>query len=157
VAETGSTFELAHVLFMDVVGYSQMPIDDQCEILRDLNAIVRGTEQFRAGQGLAIDPLSLPMRTKLGACYILLRRYPEAIDSLRKTIELNPSFAQAQDQLGLALELSGDLDGAAAQFENSFRASGGDFHALVFLANLYGVKGERAKAEETLQKAREAE
>ena len=108
-------------------------------------------------RALEIDPLSLPMRTRLGYCYTLLRRFPEAIDSLRKTIELNPAFAQAQDQLGLALELSGDLDGAAAQFQNSFRASGGDFHALVFLANVYGVKGERAKAEETLQKARDAE
>ncbi|HEY4757540.1 MAG TPA: hypothetical protein VIH43_03205, partial [Chthoniobacterales bacterium] len=50
MAETGSNFELAHVLFMDVVGYSQMLIDDQREILRDLNAIVRGTQQFRAAQ-----------------------------------------------------------------------------------------------------------
>src|SRR5437762_2093339 len=50
VAETGSNFELAHVLFMDVVGYSQMLIDEQREILRDLNAIVRGTQQFRAAQ-----------------------------------------------------------------------------------------------------------
>ena len=47
---TESHFELAHVLFMDVVGYSQMLIDDQREVLRDLNAIVRGTEQFRAAQ-----------------------------------------------------------------------------------------------------------
>src|SRR5512133_2727174 len=43
-------FTLAHVLFMDVVGYSQMLIDDQREVLRDLNAIVRGTEQFRAAE-----------------------------------------------------------------------------------------------------------
>jgi hypothetical protein len=50
VAETGANFELAHVLFMDVVGYSQMLIDDQREVLRDLNAIVRGTEQFRAAE-----------------------------------------------------------------------------------------------------------
>src|SRR5207302_5221969 len=50
VAETGTNFELAHVLFIDVVGYSQMLIDDQREVLRDLNAIVRGTEQFRAAE-----------------------------------------------------------------------------------------------------------
>lgn len=43
-------FTLAHVLFMDVVGYSQMLIDEQREVLRDLNAIVRGTEQFRAAE-----------------------------------------------------------------------------------------------------------
>jgi hypothetical protein len=43
-------FELAHVLFMDVVGYSQLLIDDQREILRELNAVVRGTEQFRSAE-----------------------------------------------------------------------------------------------------------
>jgi class 3 adenylate cyclase len=50
VIETGTNFEPAHVLFMDVVGYSQKLIDEQREVLRNLNAIVRGTEQFRAGE-----------------------------------------------------------------------------------------------------------
>ncbi len=40
-------FELAHVLFLDVVGYSRLLIDDQREVLRDLNTIVRSTAQFR--------------------------------------------------------------------------------------------------------------
>ena len=39
--------ELAHVLFMDVVGYSKTSVDDQREILGELNATVRETEQFR--------------------------------------------------------------------------------------------------------------
>src|SRR5438552_15351194 len=43
-------FELAHVLFMDVVGYSQLLIDDQHAILHELNAVVRETEQFRSAE-----------------------------------------------------------------------------------------------------------
>ena len=39
--------ELAHVLFVDVVGYSKTLVDEQREMLRELNAIVRKTEQFR--------------------------------------------------------------------------------------------------------------
>ncbi len=39
--------ELAHVLFVDVVGYSKTLVDEQRETLRELNAIVRQTEQFR--------------------------------------------------------------------------------------------------------------
>ena len=35
---------------MDVVGYSKMLIDEQQELLRDLNAIVRATEQFRSAE-----------------------------------------------------------------------------------------------------------
>src|SRR5438552_12416177 len=43
-------FELAHVLFMDVVGYSQLLMDDQYAILHELNAVVRETEQFRSAE-----------------------------------------------------------------------------------------------------------
>jgi len=40
-------FEIGHVLFIDIVGYSKLLITEQCEQLRTLNEIVRGTEQFR--------------------------------------------------------------------------------------------------------------
>jgi TolB-like protein/class 3 adenylate cyclase/Tfp pilus assembly protein PilF len=39
--------EIAHVLFMDVVGYSKLLINDQSEILEKLNRVVRDTSQFR--------------------------------------------------------------------------------------------------------------
>ena len=51
--------EIAHVLFMDVVGYSKLLIEDQRELLRDLNAIVRNTAQFRAAE-LAGKLIRLP-------------------------------------------------------------------------------------------------
>jgi TolB-like protein/Tfp pilus assembly protein PilF len=42
--------EIAHVLFIDTVGYSKLLIDDQRELQQQLNQIVRGTEQFRAAE-----------------------------------------------------------------------------------------------------------
>ncbi len=39
--------EVAHILFMDVVGYSKLLINDQSEILEQLNRVVRDTSQFR--------------------------------------------------------------------------------------------------------------
>jgi TolB-like protein/class 3 adenylate cyclase len=39
--------EIAHVLFIDIVGYSKRLIDEQHELLQDLNQIVRNTEAFR--------------------------------------------------------------------------------------------------------------
>jgi serine/threonine-protein kinase len=39
-------FEIGHVLFIDVVGYSKRLIDDERELQQQLNQIVRGTEQF---------------------------------------------------------------------------------------------------------------
>src|SRR6266478_5674139 len=39
--------EIAHVLFMDVVGFSKLLINDQSEILEQLNRLVRETPHFR--------------------------------------------------------------------------------------------------------------
>jgi hypothetical protein len=36
--------EIAHVLFIDIVGYSKLLITDQSEQLQKLKEIVRGTE-----------------------------------------------------------------------------------------------------------------
>lgn len=41
-------FEIGHVLFIDIVGYSQGLITQQSQQLDTLKRIVRGTEQFRA-------------------------------------------------------------------------------------------------------------
>jgi TolB-like protein/class 3 adenylate cyclase/Tfp pilus assembly protein PilF len=40
--------EIAHVLFIDIVGYSKLFINEQHELLQELNEIVRSTETFRA-------------------------------------------------------------------------------------------------------------
>ncbi len=39
--------QIAHVLFMDVVGYSKLRTDQQRELSQRLNRVVRATEQFR--------------------------------------------------------------------------------------------------------------
>src|SRR3954468_21574718 len=43
-------FEIGHVLFIDIVGYSQLLITQQSEQLDTLKRIVRGTEQLRAAE-----------------------------------------------------------------------------------------------------------
>src|SRR5262249_50350901 len=43
-------FEIGHVLFIDIVGYSKLLIHEQSERLQKLKEIVRGTEQFRRGE-----------------------------------------------------------------------------------------------------------
>ncbi len=42
--------EIAYVLFMDVVGYSKLLINDQSRIQQQLNEIVRKTDQFRRAE-----------------------------------------------------------------------------------------------------------
>src|SRR5213593_891101 len=43
-------FEIGHVLFIDIVGYSKLLISEQSEQLQTLKEIVRGTEQFRSAE-----------------------------------------------------------------------------------------------------------
>src|SRR5437773_12038791 len=43
-------FEIGHVLFIDIVGYSKLLITEQSEQIRTLKEVVRGTEQFRIAQ-----------------------------------------------------------------------------------------------------------
>jgi TolB-like protein/class 3 adenylate cyclase/Flp pilus assembly protein TadD len=42
--------EIAHLLLIDVVGYSKLLVNEQIELLQDLNQIVRNTECFRAAE-----------------------------------------------------------------------------------------------------------
>ena len=42
--------EIAHVLFMDIVGYSKLLTDEQSEALQELNQIVRSTEVVRQAE-----------------------------------------------------------------------------------------------------------
>ncbi len=45
---TESELEIGHVLFMDIVGYSKLMVDEQEQASARLNQVVRGAEQFRS-------------------------------------------------------------------------------------------------------------
>jgi serine/threonine-protein kinase len=49
-ATTDPKFDIGHILFIDIVGYSKLNIDEQSILLRELNKIVQGTEQFRRAE-----------------------------------------------------------------------------------------------------------
>jgi len=48
--ESDIRLEIAHVLFIDIVGYSKLLINEQRESLEELNQIVRATEAFRTAE-----------------------------------------------------------------------------------------------------------
>src|SRR5437868_6102802 len=49
-SEADVKFEIGHVLFIDIVGYSKLLIHEQTERLQRLREIARATEQFRAAE-----------------------------------------------------------------------------------------------------------
>src|SRR6476646_997798 len=46
-ATPGAKFQIAHVLFIDIVGYSKLLVNDQAAAIRQLNEVVQGTDEFR--------------------------------------------------------------------------------------------------------------
>ncbi len=48
--KTKLRLEIAHVLLIDIVGYSKLLITEQSDELRTLREIVRQTEQFRLAE-----------------------------------------------------------------------------------------------------------
>src|ERR1043166_5298713 len=49
-ASSDVKFDIGHVLFIDIVGYSKLLIHEQSEQLQTLKEIVRATEQFRLAE-----------------------------------------------------------------------------------------------------------
>jgi serine/threonine protein kinase/class 3 adenylate cyclase len=108
--------EIAHVLFMDVVGYSKLLIDDQRDVQQQLNQIVRSTDQFRiaekagklirlpTGDGMALVFFSNPEAPVCCALEISkeLKNYPEL--QLRMGIHSGPvsNVADVNDRSSVA-------------------------------------------------------
>ena len=42
--------EIAHVLFLDIVGYSKLLVDEQRTLIDDLNAVVRQTDEYQQAE-----------------------------------------------------------------------------------------------------------
>jgi len=51
--------EIAHVLFMDIVAYSRMTMEEQEQVLRQLQEVVRNTSEFARAYG-SDQIISLP-------------------------------------------------------------------------------------------------
>jgi TolB-like protein/Tfp pilus assembly protein PilF len=69
-AEEQIRLQIAHVLFIDVVGYSKLLVKQQSQLLRELNEVVSGTNEFReadsAGKLIRLptgDGMALVFRT----------------------------------------------------------------------------------------------
>ena len=72
-------FEIGHVLFIDIVGYSKLLIHEQSEQMQTLREIVRGTEQFRLGEA---EGKLLRLPTGDGGA-LVFRTSPEAPSAAR--------------------------------------------------------------------------
>jgi len=71
-------FQIGHVLFIDLVDYSKLLIDEQSEQMQKLREIVRATEQFRSAEA-AGKLLRLP--TGDGGALVFRTSLPTSFES----------------------------------------------------------------------------
>jgi len=105
-------------------------------------------------RAVELDPFSPFVNANLSYIYTMARRYPEAIAQARKTIELNPDYYLSHQDLAQALELSGQIDAAIAEYEKPHGPSH-EPYALAFRAHVYGIKGDRARALQLLNEMKQ--
>src|SRR5436309_9494724 len=85
--------EIAHVLFIDIVGYSKLLITEQSELLRRLSDVVRETWQFRSAE-MQGKLVRLPTGDGMA---LVFRNSPEAPAQcalgLSKTLKAHPELS----------------------------------------------------------------
>src|SRR6201993_3689757 len=97
--------EIAYVLFVDIVGYSKLLIDQQRRLLELLNEIVRGTEQFRKAEATH-RLITIPTGDGMA---LVFYNTPEA--PVEGALEISRA-AQAHPELGLRMGVhSGAVSG----------------------------------------------
>ena len=94
-----------------------------------------------------LDPLEPGMTVHLGEHYLYARQYDQAIEELRKALEMDPSRYRAHDNLGRALEQKGMYAEALAEFEKAVATSNEGSALLASLAAGYSAAGRRNDAQ----------
>jgi len=102
-----------------------------------------------AKRAYELDPVSPIIHADLGGVSLAARRYDEAIQQLRATLEVDPEFYWAHRWLGMALELKGDTEGAIAEYKRAIELND-DPSTLAFLAHAYASIGHHEEARQLL-------
>lgn len=98
-----------------------------------------------------IDPLSPIINTTLGERLLYSRRYDEAIEQLRKTLEIDPDFLIARYMLALAYEQKGMYGRAIAELTKAKDQFGGGGTYAAALGHIYAVSGDKVGARKILK------
>jgi TolB-like protein/Tfp pilus assembly protein PilF len=103
-------------------------------------------------QAHTLDPLSLPINMQLGSTYYYLRRFDDALEQFKKTLELDQSFRSALYGIGWTYLSKGDTGSAIEVILKAQKLAGSDLKGVAILGYAYAKAGETEKAENCIQK-----
>ncbi len=101
-----------------------------------------------------LDPLSMIINTDHGLLLRIARQEQAAIDQLKKTITMDPSFPLAHAELRVVYEEKGLFEQAIGEIEQSAAVSNADPHSIRELREAYIRDGGRGYWETLLKAAR---
>src|SRR2546421_5419614 len=111
-----------------------------------LAGLARFDEGIAEGRrSIELDPLSAINLIDLGVTYTYAHRFKEAEAEFKKALEIDPAFAYAHWMYGVMLQVSGDLEGARAQYPSA-HARENDAQAITMPAQLGAKMGRREEA-----------
>jgi serine/threonine protein kinase/Tfp pilus assembly protein PilF len=100
--------------------------------------------------GQESDPLSLIINVAAGWQLYCARRYDEAIEQLRRTVELDPIYPVTYWILGLLLRKTGHYELAITEGEKAVKFSGGSPLMRAALGHTFGAAGKTEDAAQIL-------
>ena len=100
-------------------------------------------------RAIELDPLSPIINADLGLTLYFARRYDDAGAQLRKALAIDSTFAYSLYNLGMVLQLKGDLPGAIAQYEKAKQFSD-DPHISALSGAAKALAGDKNAALQTL-------
>ena len=102
-----------------------------------------------------LDPLSLIISSNLGTRLHDAGRYDEAIEQIRKVIEMDPNFAPAHMFFGITYVEKRLYRYAIAEFQKALDLSGRSPAMLGYLGHAYALSGNGNKAQQVLAELRD--
>jgi tetratricopeptide (TPR) repeat protein len=116
----------------------------------------------RFGEGMAeskraqeLDPHSLEVNAIVGQNFYFAHEYDLAIDTLRKTLDMDPDYWLAGTLLGFRYEAKSDVLHAVAEGQKSRKIEAANPLALSQLGHAYASSGKKREAEQALNELKE--
>jgi eukaryotic-like serine/threonine-protein kinase len=113
----------------------------------------KGIEEGRKAQ--ALDPLAAEPPEVMGQDLYLARRYPEAVDQFRKTLDLDPKYFLAHLGLALTYMVQGKSRDAIAAAQSATEDEPLADWPTAVLGMAYAAAGQRAEAEKLLSEMKQ--
>ena len=90
-----SHLEIAHVLFIDVVGYSKLLVNEQRAVIEELNQLVRRTPQVRKSDAAA-KLIRIPAGDGMALVFFQTPEEPvQCAMEIAKALKSHPAFGYA--------------------------------------------------------------